>query len=93
MTFSGSLATKCMSLNNEPYMVRSTHIYLNPIELNCYPFIISLEKCNRSCNAVCNLYMKICVLSETKDVNIKVFNKIRKINEAKTVAKYVSSDC
>ena len=37
--------------------------------------------------------MKICVSSETKDVNIKVFNKIRKINEAKTVAKYVSSDC
>ena len=60
MTFSGSLATKCMSLNNEPYMVRPTHIYLNPIELNCYPFIISLDKCNRSCNAVCNLYMKIC---------------------------------
>ena len=74
-------------------MVRPTHIYLNPIELNCYPFIISLDKCNRSCNAVCNLYMKICVSSETKDVNIKVFNKIRKINEAKTMVKHVSGDC
>ena len=33
------------------------------------------------------------VSSETKDVNIKVFNKIRKINEAKTMVKHVSGDC
>ena len=45
LTFTGSLATKCMSLNSEPYIIRSTVIDLNPVELNYYPFMISLNKC------------------------------------------------
>ena len=36
--FSESLATKCVSLNNEPYMTRPTLIHLNTIETNYYPF-------------------------------------------------------
>ena len=35
--------TKCLSLNDEPYMIRPTPIDLNPIELKCYLFIISLD--------------------------------------------------
>ena len=34
LSFSGSLATKCVSLNNEPCTIRSTIIDLNPVELN-----------------------------------------------------------
>ena len=34
--FSGSLATKCESLNNEPCMIRPTLINLSIIELNYY---------------------------------------------------------
>ena len=33
LSFSECLATKCMSLNNEPCMVRTTVIDLNPFEL------------------------------------------------------------
>ena len=33
LSFSSSLATKCVSLNDQPYMVRSTFIDLNPVEL------------------------------------------------------------
>ena len=49
----GSLAcarTKCLSLNDEPYMIWPTLIDLNPVEVKYYPFMISLDKCNRSCN-------------------------------------------
>ena len=42
LSFSGSLATKCVSLNNEPCMVRLTVIDLNSVELKWYPFTISL---------------------------------------------------
>ena len=53
LSFSGSLATwKCVSLNNEPCMARFTLFDLNPVELNYYPFMISLNKCNGSCNVV-----------------------------------------
>ena len=42
LVFSGSLATKCVSMNNQPYMVIQTLIDLNPDGLHYYPFIISL---------------------------------------------------
>ena len=68
-----------MSLNNEPCMIRPTLIDLNAIELNYFPFMISLDKCKGSWNAVDDLSTKISVPSETNDVNVKVFNMIKRI--------------
>ena len=53
----------------------------------------SLDKCSANCNPVDNLSKKICVLSKTKDINIKVFNMITNKNEAKTMAKRISYNC
>ena len=39
---------------------------LNPAELNYHPFMISIDKCNGSCNVVDDLSMKIRATSETK---------------------------
>ena len=47
-SFSGSLATKCVSLSNEPCMARPTLIDLIPVKPNYYLFMISLDKCNGS---------------------------------------------
>ena len=55
LSFSGSLAIKCVSLNNEPCMIRPILIDLNPAELNYYPFMISLDKCIESCNVAGDL--------------------------------------
>ena len=66
------------------------HVWLDlmiHVELNYHLFIISLDKCNRSCNAVDSLSIKICVVSKTKD------NVITRINEAKTLVKHISCDC
>ena len=52
LIFISSLVTKCMYLNNDPFMVRPSLIDLNPVELKYYPFIISLDKCNGSCNVL-----------------------------------------
>ena len=38
--------------------------------------MISQDNCNRNYDVVDELSMKICVLSKTKDVNVKVFNMI-----------------
>ena len=67
---------KFLFLNDEPCMVRSTLIDMNPVELKYYPFMISLNKLTGSCNV---LSPKICVLKETKDMNVKVFNMITQI--------------
>ena len=60
LSFSSSLAriakvsdqTKCLSLNDEPYMVRPTLIDLNLVELKYYPVMISFDKCGGSCNVL-----------------------------------------
>ena len=44
LLFRESLATKHLLLNDEPCLVRSTLIDMNPIELNHYPFMIRLSK-------------------------------------------------
>ena len=44
LSFSGFLATKCVSLNNKSFMIRPTFRDLNPTELIYYLFMISLDK-------------------------------------------------
>ena len=91
-----------MPLSNEPCIIRLTFIDLNPFELNHYPFMISLGKCNGNCNVVNDLSTKIYVPSKTKyvcvpieinDVDVRVVNMIMKLNETKTLVKHVSCDC
>ena len=81
---------KCLPLNDQLCMVRSTLIDLNPVEIKYYPFMISLDKYAGSCNA---LSPKVCAPKETKDINVKLFNMITNKNEAKTMAKHISCDC
>ena len=83
MSFSRPLATRCVTSNNVACIIKSSLIDLNPIELN-YPFMISLGKCNGGCNVAGEISTKIYFKSETKDVNVKLFNIIRRINEFKT---------
>ena len=46
----------------------------NPVELKYCTFMISLDKCTRSCNV---LSSKIYVPKETKDINVKVQHVIQ----------------
>ena len=82
--------TKCLFLNDDPCIARPTLIDMNPNELKYYPFMISLNKCTGSCNV---FSPKICVLKETKDINVKTFNTITNKYEAKTMTEHISCDC
>ena len=84
MSFIEFLANKCMSLDNEPYMITFLLIDLSHIEFEYYPFMNSLDKCNGSCNSLNDISMRICSASKTKDVNVKVFYMIPTRNDAKT---------
>ena len=79
LCYGGSLATKSMSLNNEPsytfpYWIKS-----------CRTFMVSLDECSGS---FLNESTKISVPSKTK-----VFNMIRNKSDAKTFIKHISFDC
>ena len=80
LRFSESLAIKCLFLNDEPCMARPILIDMNPVQLKCYLFIISLNKWTGSSDV---LSPKICVPKKTRDINVKAFNLITTKNEAK----------
>ena len=68
LSFSESLATKCLSLNDEPWMVRPTLIDLNPVKLKYYSFMISLVKWSGSCNV---LSPQMRVPKKAKGINVE----------------------
>ena len=74
-------------------MIRLALIDLNIFELNWYPYMVCLDKYNRSCNAADDLFMKICIPSKAKDINVKVFNVIITNSEVKTLVKHISCYC
>ena len=78
------------SLNDKACMVIPNPINLNHVELKYYPFMVSLDKCNGSCNV---LSSKIIFPKETKNINVKVFIIITNKNEARTMAKLILCDC
>ena len=57
LSITKSLTTKSVSLSNKVPMFRLILIYLNPVKLKYYPFMISLDKCSGICNV---LSPKIC---------------------------------
>ena len=76
LSFSRSLATKCMFLNNE-------QIDLKNYKRDC--ITVSLNKCDGNCNTFNDLSDRVCVPNKTDDVDLNVFNMITSINEAKTL--------
>ena len=87
LSFSRTLSTECVPLNDKPCMVTPTLVILNPVELKFYPFMISLDKWSRNCHV---LSLKICVPKEKKAINVKAFNMITNKNEANKMAEHIS---
>ena len=63
------------------------------MRLNLILLIVIVDKYSGSCNSGNDLSTKICVPSKPKDINVKAFNKITRINDAKTLVKHISCDC
>ena len=57
LSFSSSLAIKCLSLNDEPCMVRPTLIDLNTAKLKYYPFVISFKNVMEVVMSYCQKYV------------------------------------
>ena len=87
LSVSKSLATKCLILDDKPYMIRPTIIDMNHVEVKYYPFMISLNKCTETCVS------NICIPKETNDINVKTFNMITNKDEAKAMTKHISYVC
>lgn len=66
LCFGRSLSIKSLSMNNHSFMVRPTHIDLNADERHYCPFIISIQRRNRSCYIVENPFSRIFIPNKKK---------------------------
>ena len=58
-----------------------------------FPISVKVDRCVGSCNTLNALSSKVCVSNKTEDLNLSVFNKIRAINESKTLTNHISCQC
>ena len=93
MTFVSFNALKCVSTNNQYCKVRSAIININSNEPLCYPHSILVNKCSGTCNDINNPYAKLCVPDVVKNMNIKVFNLMSRINETTHVSWHETCTC
>ena len=84
---------ECVSVINEKCMSRPKIINLNRDELVFYPLSIKVKKCSGDCNNINDPMAKLCVANIVKDMNIKVFNLLARINETRKIVWHETCKC
>ena len=85
-----------MSVVNQKCMSRPKIININANEPVFYPYSTKVNKCSRSCNNNNNIndpFAKLCVPGITKNINVKVFNIMVRINEARQIVWHETCKC
>ena len=84
---------KCVSVINEKCMSRPKLIDLNKDEPVFYPLSIKVNKCGGDCNNINDPMAKLCVPDIARDMNVKVFNLLARINETKKIIWHETCKC
>ena len=58
-----------------------------------FPFIVSVKKCGGSCNTIDDPYAQVFVPNKLKKVNLRVFNWIAGVNDARFLVQNESFEC
>ena len=58
-----------------------------------YPYGIKVNKCSGSCNSINDPYAKICVPDIVKNINVRIFNLMQRINEIRHIIWHETCKC
>ena len=80
-------ALECVSVVNQKCMLRPKILNVNGGigEALFYPYNVLVNKCSVSCDTLDNPMSKICVPKIIKNVNMKVYNFLMRLNETRNV--------
>ena len=89
---------ECISMNKQQLKTRLEIVNVNTNEPVFYPFSIKVNKCSESCNNINNPYAKLCVPDVIKNINVKIFNLMLRINKTRHIiwhetCKYICRLC
>ena len=86
-------ALECISVVNQKFMTRPKIIQANANEPLFYPLSIKINKWGGDCNTINDPMAKLCVPGIDKDMNIKVFNMLSRINETRKIVWHETCKC
>ena len=88
-------ALECVSVVNQKCMLRPKILDVNEgiSEALFYPYNVLVNKCSESCNTLDNPMSRTCVPKIIKNVNIKVYNFLMRLNETRNVLWHESCKC
>ena len=75
---------KCVSVTNIPCQARPAldeNLIKHSNKTLFYAFIASINKFGGSCNTIDDQYARVCVPNKMKNMNVKVFNLISRVDE------------
>ena len=84
---------ECVSMKNQECKIRPEITNVNTNEPVLYPFSIKVNECSGSCNGINDLYAKLCVPDTVKNINVKVFNLMSRINETRHTIWHENCKC
>ena len=73
------------SMKNQECKTQTKIIDVNSNEPVFYPFSIKVSKCGGSCNGINDSYARLGVPDIIKNINVKVFNLMSRINETRHI--------
>ena len=88
-------ALECVSVVNQKCMSRPKILKVNEGNGDAlfYPYNVLVNKCGGSCDTLDNPMSKICVPKIIKNVNMKVYNFLMRLNETRNVLWHESCKC
>ena len=80
------ITLKCVLMNNQECKVSPEIININNNEPSFYPYRVKINKFSGNCNNINDPYTKLFVPGVSKNMNVKVFNIMSRINEKRYIA-------
>ena len=91
--FTNVSSLSCIQMNNQPCKARPEIINVSSNDPLFYPFSFKTSKFSGNCNSINDPYAKIFVPDVVKDLNVKVFNLMSRINETKNIKWHETCKC
>ena len=88
-------ALECISVTNQECMPRPKILDVNEGvgEALFYPYNVLVNKCSGTCNTLDDPMAKMCVPNIIKNVNMKVYNFLMRLNETRNTLRHESCKC
>ena len=82
-------ALECVSVVNQKCMPRPKILDVNEGigEALFYPYNVEVNKCSGSCNTLEDPMARLCVPNIIKNINMKVYSFVMRLNETRNVAR------